>query len=94
MVFPRGRDPRAAALHGRDRLQALPERARQDRVKPHLRAVPNPVASQWRLEELLVDPWTWLILPNNCAHFVEEVLQAGGSKAGLYSNCPSKEVFR
>jgi hypothetical protein len=56
--------------------------------------VPNPAASQWQLEELLVDPWTWLILPNNCAHFVEEVLQAGGSKAGLYSNCPSKEVFR
>ncbi len=26
--------------------------------------------------------------------FVEEVLQAGGTSAGLYSNCPTKETFK
>jgi hypothetical protein len=47
-----------------------------------------------KLEELLSKQWNWYVLPHNCAAFVEEVLQAGGTKAGLYSNCPTKETFR
>jgi hypothetical protein len=48
-------------------------------------------ASMTRLEELLAATWTWGVLPHNCASFVEEVVQAGGSMAGLYSNCPARE---
>ncbi len=47
-----------------------------------------------KLEELLAAQWTWFLLPNNCARFVEVVLQAGGTSAGLYSNCPTREIFR
>lgn len=56
--------------------------------------IPNPDGSNQRLEELLARQWTWFVLPNNCARFVEEVLQAGGTEAGLYSNCPTREVFK
>jgi len=55
--------------------------------------IPNPMASQLKLEELLAKKWTWLLLPNNCANFVEDVVKAGGSKAGLYFNCPRTEKF-
>ena len=56
--------------------------------------IPDPAASNRKLEQLLQEQWTWFILPNNCASFVEDVLQAGGTDAGLYSNCPSREKFR
>jgi hypothetical protein len=56
--------------------------------------IPKPEASHYKLEELLAKPWNWFVLPNNCASFVEEVVSAGGSKAGLYFNCPSVENFR
>lgn len=32
--------------------------------------------------------WRWLILPSNCASFVEEILEAGGSKVSNLLNCP------
>ena len=55
--------------------------------------LPNPRGAHQKLHELLKKPWLWLVLPNNCASFVEEVMQAGGSNAGLYFNCPSVEPF-
>jgi hypothetical protein len=59
-------------------------------------AVPllNPEAAQDRLEQLMQKKWAWLVLPHNCAAFVEDVVSAGGSTAGLYSNCPRYEAFR
>jgi len=51
-------------------------------------------ASDRKLEELLSKEWMWFLLPNNCANFAEEILQAGGANAGLYSNCPRLETFR
>lgn len=57
-------------------------------------AITDPMAAQAKLDELMAKPWTWMVLPNNCANFVEEVVQAGGSKAGLWLNCPTKESFR
>lgn len=54
----------------------------------------DPAAAHRRLEELLAKRWTWFVLPNNCARFVEVVLQAGGSDAGLYMNCPTAETFK
>jgi hypothetical protein len=47
-----------------------------------------------KMEDLLSRPWSWWVLPHNCVTFVEEVLRAGGSTAGLYSNCPRLESFR
>jgi hypothetical protein len=57
-------------------------------------SVPNPERAHQKLEELLAKKWSWFVLPNNCASFVEDVVQAGGSKAGLYMNCPSIENFK
>jgi hypothetical protein len=54
----------------------------------------NSKAADGKLEELLQQQWTWFFLPHNCARFVEVVVQAGGSNAGLYSNCPTLETFR
>jgi hypothetical protein len=56
--------------------------------------LPNPEGAARRLEELVGKPWVWLLLPNNCAAFVEDIVRAGGSTAGLYSNCPRLERFR
>ena len=46
-----------------------------------------------KLEELMSKTWLWGVLPHNCASFVEEIVKAGGSAAGLYSNCPALESF-
>jgi hypothetical protein len=58
-------------------------------------AVPlkEPLRAMARLEQLLVQRWTWFVLPHNCVRFVEVVLQAGGAPAGWWSNCPLAEVF-
>lgn len=55
--------------------------------------ISNPMGAMLKLEELLSAKWTWGVLPHNCASFVEDIVQAGGSKAGLYSNCPALEKF-
>lgn len=53
----------------------------------------KPEGAHKKLEELLAKKWRWLVLPNNCASFVEEIVQAGGSTAGQIFNCPSIEPF-
>jgi hypothetical protein len=55
--------------------------------------IPNPAGAHAKLEELLTKQWLWGILIHNCTSFVEEVVQAGGSSAGMYFNCPSVEPF-
>jgi hypothetical protein len=55
--------------------------------------ISNTMGSMLKLEQLLAVKWTWGVLPHNCASFVEEIVQAGGSAAGLYSNCPALEDF-
>ncbi len=55
--------------------------------------IQNPEGAHRKLEELLAKPWTWFVLPHNCASFIEDVVRAGGSNFGLYFNCPSIEVF-
>jgi hypothetical protein len=50
--------------------------------------LPDPHAAELYLENLLANTWTWLVLPNNCVAFVEEVIHAGGGTWGSYSNCP------
>ena len=56
--------------------------------------LPKPDSAQAKLDELASKPWLWGVLPNNCAAFVEEIVRAGGSKVGIYSNCPALEKWR
>ena len=55
--------------------------------------IPDPIGAHVKLVQLLAEKWQWGILPHNCVNFVEEVVQAGGSSAGMYFNCPSIEPF-
>jgi hypothetical protein len=50
--------------------------------------LPDPQGALLYLEELMANKWTWLVVPNNCVAFVEEVIRAGGGTWGSYSNCP------
>jgi hypothetical protein len=52
-------------------------------------SLPNPNGAYLYLERLMAEPWTWLVLPNNCVAFVEEIIRAGGGTWGSYSNCPA-----
>ncbi|MEZ5429413.1 MAG: hypothetical protein R2747_24400 [Pyrinomonadaceae bacterium] len=52
-------------------------------------SLPDPHSAELYLEELSANNWTWLVLPNNCVAFVEEVIHAGGGTWSSYSNCPS-----
>ena len=56
--------------------------------------LPDPDGAVNRLIELMQKQWQWMVLPHNCAAFVEDICTAGGSSAGLYSNCPRLEDFR
>jgi hypothetical protein len=51
-------------------------------------SLPNPQGALLYLEGLMAGTWTWLVLPNNCVAFVEEVIRAGGGTWSSYSNCP------
>lgn len=51
--------------------------------------IPKPFAAQAKLEEIMLKKRLWLVLPNNCVNFVEEIIRAGGNKQGLYTNCPT-----
>lgn len=55
--------------------------------------IPNPAGAQAKLEELLTKQWRWWVLYHNCESFVQEVVKAGGSNAGMYFNCPTAEPF-
>jgi len=52
-------------------------------------SLPNPDGASLYLENLLSNTWQWLVLPNNCVSFVEEVIHAGGGDWSSYSNCPA-----
>ena len=56
-------------------------------------SITKPDEAMRKLEILLSVRWLWGLLPNNCADFVENIVAAGGSTAGLYFNCPSLEQF-
>ncbi len=48
----------------------------------------NPAGAQEKLEELSAKNWRWLVIPNNCASYVEEIFTAGGSAESIITNCP------
>ncbi|MCC8991384.1 MAG: hypothetical protein LM514_02065 [Streptococcus sp.] len=51
-------------------------------------SLPNPQGALLYLEGLMANKWTWLVIPNNCVAFVEEVIKAGGGTWSSYTNCP------
>lgn len=61
-------------------------------TKTELSRVVTPVVDRGSAKNqlllLLQEKWLWLVVPNNCADFVEEVMQAGNVDFGLISNCP------
>lgn len=52
-------------------------------------SLPDPEGARTYLEGLMASKWTWMVLPNNCVAFVEEVIKAGGGSWSSYSNCPA-----
>jgi hypothetical protein len=77
--------------------QAGYERYMEEHKKTELKRfqvqIANKDKAMKKLEELMSKTWLWGVLPHNCASFVEEIVQAGGSAASLYSNCPALESF-
>ena len=57
-------------------------------------ALTKPDGAVKRLIDIMQKQWRWMVLPNNCAAFVEDICSSGGSSAGLYSNCPRWEGFK
>jgi hypothetical protein len=83
--------PRFMGAEGYRRF--LRENGKRELSRVHV-PLPDPGAAMARLEKLLENKWSWFVLPHNCVDFVEEVTRAGGSPAGLWSNCPTRQVFR
>ena len=82
-TFPRIMDDQGFARY-------LREHSKRE-IRRHLIMVPNPSAAYTRLEQTAQKPWFWAVLPHNCAAYIEDIVNAGGSTAGLYSNCPKWE---
>jgi hypothetical protein len=97
---PNGWHFHVAEVKGRPRAMQGPgyQRYLREHQKREIRrtavTIPNPTAANEKLEELLSKPWSWFLFSNNCASFVEDVVRAGGSNAGLYFNCPTRETFK
>lgn len=54
------------------------------------RVLINKIAARNKLKSILKEKWLWLVVPNNCTDFVEEVIGAGENDFGLISNCPTQ----
>ncbi len=84
-----------AELHGRPKHMSQSGFARylQEAGKTEIRRVyvplPEPQAALNYLDALMRANWTWLLLPNNCVAFCEEIISAGGGTWSSASNCPS-----
>ncbi|MEI7895843.1 MAG: hypothetical protein WCJ26_02310 [bacterium] len=74
-------------------LRYLRETEKEEITRYEVR-IPNPDGAVKRLVEVMLKQWRWMILPHNCAAFVEDIVRGGGGSAGLYSNCPRLEAFR
>jgi hypothetical protein len=55
-------------------------------------SLPRPYDAASHLDLLMASRWTWLLVPNNCVAFVEEVIAAGGGSWSSVSNCPAVAV--
>mgnify|MGYP006336675667 CR=1 FL=1 len=88
-VAGRNSNPKYMSQAGYSRYLVESKKTEWKRIRIQL---PNPTAAFAKLEELLSKPWLWLVLPNNCVAFVEEVIAAGGATWSSGSNCPAIAV--
>jgi hypothetical protein len=72
----------------------LSSNGKEEKYRVRVSDVNRPQAAKTRLKNLLHTKWLWLAIPHNCVCFCEDVLHAGGSKAGLFSNLPLHEEAR
>ena len=79
-------------MHESDFMRYLKENSKRE-IRRWPVVLANPKSAHDKLHELMEKPWLWGVLFHNCASFVEEVVQAGGSGAGVYLNCPAAESF-
>lgn len=84
-----------AELHGRPRYmnqegfrRYLRESGKTELRRLHVE-IPRPQDAYRRLQALMSESWTWLVLPNNCVAFAEDVIAAGGGEWASASNCPA-----
>jgi hypothetical protein len=82
--------PRAMGLAGY--LQYLKDFGKTEVWRKPVK-LPNPDGAARRLEDVIRVPYHWLLLPNNCVHWVEIVLRGGGSDEGMMTNCPLGELW-
>jgi hypothetical protein len=54
--------------------------------------VPQPERAFAKLEQLLSLEWHWGGVVNNCATFVEEIVNAGGANFHIKGNCPTSFI--
>jgi hypothetical protein len=84
-----------AEIHGRPRHLNQPGYLRylEENGKTEIRSVHVPLSKPDEalryLHTLMAGNWTWLVLPNNCVAFCEEIIKAGGGDWSSWSNCPS-----
>jgi hypothetical protein len=65
----------------------LRENGKHELLRRHV-PLKNPAGAQQKLEELSARRWRWMIIPHNCASYVEEIFAAGGSDESILTNCP------
>lgn len=58
-------------------------------IRRRVLSLPRPQDAALHLEALMAARWTWLVVPNNCVAFVEEVIEAGGGTWSSVTNCPA-----
>lgn len=82
--------PKFMREHGYKRY--LRENGKRE-IRRWIVSIRDPGAAHRKLKELLAKQWFWGGAIHNCVSFVEEVVQAGGSDAGMIINCPRAEPF-
>lgn len=87
-----GRNSLPKFMHESSYQRYLKETGKRE-IRRWIVKLSNTQGAHQKLHELMKKQWLWLAVPNNCASFIEEVVQAGGSKAGMYFNCPAAEPF-
>lgn len=87
-----GRNDVPKHMHEAGYRRYLKENSKRE-IRRWIVQIPNPEAAHQKLLEVVSKRWPWYVLYNNCVSFVEVILEAGGSKAGMYLNCPTLERF-
>ncbi len=72
--------------------QYLRENGKHELTRTNVKVI-NPHKAHQELINLMGQKWFWMVLPHNCAAFVEKIIEAGGGNLSVMLNCPDQEVF-